>query len=175
MVLSLLSSISKDLASSMVYAATACEDWMDLKDHFTQSISGLIHVIGCQIYKAKGMLERACFLWLSLNLLLRSLKEIADKDQKVRVIQFLLSLNDIYNTLRGHIPILGPLPFVTKLWSLVLQEERQREAGMQPASNDCVSLTTSAENKFQKKKTGWKPTYFCTHCNMSGHPTFLQA
>ena len=41
--------------------------------------------------------------------------------------QFLMGLNDSYTTVHGPILLRQPLPTIRKAYSLILQEEKQRE------------------------------------------------
>ncbi|XP_049931517.1 uncharacterized protein LOC126409693 [Nymphaea colorata] len=40
---------------------------------------------------------------------------------------------------------------------------------MQPPSNDHISLSASYDNRNFRNRSGKKPTYFCNHCNITGH------
>ena len=48
-----------------------------------------------------------------------------DEDQKL--IQLLMGLNETYTTVRGNILMMRPLPTVRQAYSLLIQEEKQRE------------------------------------------------
>ncbi|KAI4296877.1 hypothetical protein L6164_036796 [Bauhinia variegata] len=49
-----------------------------------------------------------------------------EKREEDRMIQFLIGLNDAYNTVRSNILMMSPLPNVRQADSLVIQEETQR-------------------------------------------------
>ena len=40
--------------------------------------------------------------------------------------QFLMGLNEFYSAVRGQILLMNPLPDVTKAYSSIVQEEKQR-------------------------------------------------
>ena len=42
------------------------------------------------------------------------------------VMQFLMGLNDSYSHIKGQILLMDPLPSINKVYSLLIQEERQR-------------------------------------------------
>ena len=48
------------------------------------------------------------------------------------VMQFLMGLNDSYSSIRGQILLQKPLPSLSKVFSLIVQEERQCMLGVQP-------------------------------------------
>lgn len=49
-----------------------------------------------------------------------------------RLIQFLMGLNDTYAQARGNILMLNPLPGINQAYSLLLQDENQREVYTNP-------------------------------------------
>lgn len=48
-------------------------------------------------------------------------------EQDRRLIQFLMGLNEVYTVVRGSIPMMIPLPNVAQAFSLLVQDEKQRE------------------------------------------------
>ncbi|GJW69655.1 hypothetical protein Tco_0126572 [Tanacetum coccineum] len=54
-------------------------------------------------------------------------KNNGDREQRKRLIQFLMGLDECYSNLRGQILLLQPLPLVAKAYGMVRQEEKQRE------------------------------------------------
>lgn len=54
------------------------------------------------------------------------LKQILDKEERVKLCQFLLGLNEVYSTFRGQIMLMQPLPNVKKAYSLLSGKEKQK-------------------------------------------------
>ena len=52
-----------------------------------------------------------------------------DYQQQEYVMQFLMGLNESYAGMRGQILMLDPLPSISKVFNLVVQEERQHSIG----------------------------------------------
>ena len=95
---------------------------------------------------------------------------------------FLMGLNDSFAQIRAQLLLHDPIPHMNKVFSLVLQEERQRNVTAQTNSGGVDTPNTLAfgthtdnarkdtqssgsnRNSFQKKE---RP--FCTHCNFHGH------
>ncbi|GJT66196.1 cysteine-rich receptor-like protein kinase 8 [Tanacetum coccineum] len=50
-----------------------------------------------------------------------------ERDQRKRLIQFLMGLDEGYSNVRGQILLMQPLPSVTKAYTMVRQEKKQRE------------------------------------------------
>lgn len=53
-----------------------------------------------------------------------SSKELLNIYQREKVMQFLIGLNERFNSIRSQILLMDPLPTVTRAYSLLLQEER---------------------------------------------------
>lgn len=55
-------------------------------------------------------------------------KKIQHKvEQDRRLIQFLMGLDEVYVVVRGNILMVNPLPSIAQAFSLLIQEENQRE------------------------------------------------
>ncbi|XP_059294863.1 uncharacterized protein LOC132047907 [Lycium ferocissimum] len=91
-----------------------------------------------------------------------------------RLIQFLMGLNDVYTQARGNFIMMNPLPTMDTTYSLLLQDENQREiyANAQ-ISSDSASFMATGQSllnlaKVQGKKK-YNPNVSCTHCGKTGH------
>jgi hypothetical protein len=136
-----LNSVSKEIASSVIYANTTQEMWEDLKERFAQGNGPRVF----EIHKAISSLTQdqcnvsAYFtklksLWDELNnyrsfpaCSCGALKILIDNKQHENVMQFLMGLNDSFPNVRAQILMMEPLPAINKAFSLVVQEERTRE------------------------------------------------
>ncbi|KAK6131665.1 hypothetical protein DH2020_034572 [Rehmannia glutinosa] len=73
------------------------------------------------------------------------------------VFKFLMGLNDSFEGIRGQILLLSPTPSLDKVFSMVLQDERQREARL-PSPSPIDSLSFAINHVPDKKK--WRPNLF---------------
>lgn len=94
---------------------------------------------------------------------------------------FLIGLNDSFAHIRGQLLLMDPIPPISKVFSLILQEERQRKVGALPDANISPSTlafhvqgppaqkgqTTSALTSRHKKFLKERP--YCTKCQILGH------
>ena len=102
------------------------------------------------------------------------------------VMSFLMGLNDSFSHIRGQLLLLDPLPPINKVFSLVAQEDRQRNVTSHINSskvNSANGLAFAFRNDSENAKrttnadaqiSGYnrnlrKDKPFCTHCNFSGH------
>ncbi|XP_019266335.1 PREDICTED: uncharacterized protein LOC109243798 [Nicotiana attenuata] len=110
-------------------------------------------------------------------------------EQDRRLIQFLMGLNEVYTTVRGSILMMNPLPSMAHAFSLLIQEEKQRE--VKPHNQlmlDSASLNVNVPsyNNFNNRapmnnnfRTNYSPNnhpstsarlrHFCDHCKRIGH------
>ena len=81
--------------------------------------------------------------------------------------QFLIGLNDSYSSIRSQILLQEPLLSLSKVFSLIVQEERQRTLGVRPmASVDTFNSTSYSSVCAVSSKTKHP---ICSHCNIAGH------
>jgi hypothetical protein len=100
------------------------------------------------------------------------MRSIHEKNNRDRVFQFLMGLDDSYSHIRGQILLSDPLPPINKVFSLIVQEERQKEISASPLIHETAALMTKADAAPQKKFIKFnnrkeKPT--CSHCGITGH------
>ncbi|XP_042950892.1 uncharacterized protein LOC122282896 [Carya illinoinensis] len=104
-----------------------------------------------------------------------AIKIFLDYQDRQHVIQFLMGLNDCFSHIRGQILMLEPLPNINKVFSLIVQEEKQREiskhnmidtaAFMSKVQDTNPAMKRFAPGKQQQKRD----KLFCTHCGMNNH------
>lgn len=108
-------------------------------------------------------------------------KDVQNYFDNEYVMTFIMGLNDSFSHVRGQLLLMEPLPVINKVFSLVLQEERQRRI-ITPLSTVDASSTLafhvqtprpkkgssnySAQNSFRGIK---KDRPYCTKCQVNGH------
>lgn len=85
--------------------------------------------------------------------------------QKEHVMIFLMGLNDSFNQVRGHILLQEPLPDISRVYSMVLQDENQREIGSSTTEQPS-QLTFAVNNNTKGARRGHLQ---CLHCGVFGH------
>ena len=172
----LFNSISKDLQPSVVYFKTAREVWVDLEFRFSQGN-------GPRIFELRKEVSSLVQEDMSINAYYTKFKGIWDEFTAYRnctcghqvedcTMSFLMGLNDTYSTIRGQILLMDPIPPLSKVFSLLLQDEWQRKVGAgKKFQVDTAAVLAALGNKynarnFNKNKAG-RPQ--CTHCGAMGH------
>jgi hypothetical protein len=136
-------SVDPEISQSILWMDTASEIWQDLKDRFYQGDVFRISDIQEEIYTLKqgdssisAYYTKMKKLWQELDnfrpipesicvfecAVILKMKEYRDSDQ---VIRFLKGLNDQYSAVRSRIMLMDPLPHIGKVYSLLVQQERQ--------------------------------------------------
>lgn len=135
----ILNSITKDIVEAFLYVDTARELWDELKERFDECNGPLLYQIQRKIstvtqgsltvaqyyMKLKKFWDEMACLTPVLECTFGVAKNIADSLDASRLIQFLIGLNDGYDSIRGKILLMEPLPNVNKAYSMVLRIEKQ--------------------------------------------------
>ncbi|XP_061351052.1 uncharacterized protein LOC133296119 [Gastrolobium bilobum] len=185
----ILNSVSKDIADSLLYFSNAYEVWTDLATRFSQANGPRIFQLKQQIsLLSQGPLDVSAYytklkaLWDELHEYLPlptctcgALRQIALQREQDHVLQFLIGLTESFSSARAQILLLDPLPSLAKVFSLILQEERQCQISLSSPSS------AISESPLLNSTTAILPTPpltaaakgrskpYCTYCHLSGH------
>ena len=98
-------------------------------------------------------------------------EKISNIHHREVVMQLLMGLNDSFSHIQGQILLMDPIPFVERVYSLLIQDEKQRSVGQ--GSNigpfvESTALAAKAMNLDSKtfKRGKEKPT--CSHYGLRG-------
>ncbi|XP_065619558.1 uncharacterized protein LOC136063302 [Quercus suber] len=173
----LFNSVSKELQSSIVYFKTARDVWLDLQYRFGQGN-------GPTVFDLRKEISSLTQEDLTINAYYTKFKGLWDEFSDYRTctcghqvedctMSFLMGLNETYAAVRGQILLLEPLPPLSKVFSLLLQDEKQRKVGagkkvLVDGSSALAAFGSKPGNfkNFVKYKSG-RPQ--CTHCGAMGH------
>ena len=101
------------------------------------------------------------------------MKILSASHDKAYVMRFLMGLNENFETLRSQILMHDHFPSMSKVYSLVLQEESHKNIGQgnsTSSQSDAMAMYTNFKgNSNWNKGNGKKDKPFCTHYNMQGH------
>ncbi|XP_014506420.1 uncharacterized protein LOC106766184 [Vigna radiata var. radiata] len=165
--------LSPHIAESVIYIEEAKDLWEELKERFSKGdyfkISDLLQDIHSIKQGERGVSQFFTdlkILWEELESLRPvpsctceitcscDLSKITLKYREVEhVICFLKGLNDSYNTLKTQILLMDPLPNINRVFSLVMQQQRQEKQG--PAETK-VLANTADKNSHWKSDQSWR-------------------
>ncbi|GAU16205.1 hypothetical protein TSUD_298370 [Trifolium subterraneum] len=201
MVMSWLSnSVDPEISQSILWMDTTSEIWKELKDRFYQGDVFRISDIQEEIYTLKQgdnsistYYTKMKKLWQELDNFrpipenschdncqtIVKMREYKDSDQ---VICFLKGLNDNYSAVRSQIMLMEPLPNIGKVYSLLVQQERQSlllvdESKISTASGYPSYGRGSSSSRGRGDRGGnpsngrgrGKGNKVCTYCGMTNH------
>ncbi|XP_075074778.1 uncharacterized protein LOC142162333 [Nicotiana tabacum] len=96
---------------------------------------------------------------------------------KIKVVQFLMGLNDSYNQARSQILLMSPMPTVNQAYAMVISSESQKSVavnagllGANPTSGTSqydMAMYTKTGGNYQKTRKNFN--LFCDVCKMKGY------
>ncbi|KAL6348342.1 hypothetical protein AAG906_005643 [Vitis piasezkii] len=125
MILSWLThAVESDIAEGIIHAKTAREVWVDLRDQFSQKNAPAVF----QIQKSIATISKPYGTSLRHTIPDRNQRQAhLEQREEDRLMQFLMGLNESYKAVRSNILMMSPLPNVRQAYSLIVQEEMQRQ------------------------------------------------
>ncbi|KAF5444667.1 hypothetical protein F2P56_033784 [Juglans regia] len=183
----LQNSICPSIRSSIAFVDDAREIWLDLEDRFA-------HQNGPRIYQLKKNLAsllqesdtvsvyygKLKTIWDELLICdpiplctCGSMKTLSDRYQRDCIFQFLMGLHDSYSPVRDQIMLLDPLPPLTKVFSIIQQQERHYQMASTNPSPDSLAFAVrkpySNPTKAFPQSKSKKDRAYCTYCKITGH------
>ncbi|XP_041993277.1 uncharacterized protein LOC121743933 [Salvia splendens] len=184
-------SLSPQICSSIMYLDDAKEIWIDLRDRFSQCDSARIYQLKQKIMFLTQGEDDVNSYFTNLRIVWDEYKHTQpiswcvcttcrcqsstkwhNHQEAECVMQFLIGLNSTYSQIRSHILSMVPLPTLSKAFSMVLQEERQRTIGGIDSSKHTHSIPPSPSE--QPYSTNTASGYYnrgrvCSHCGKTNH------
>ncbi|KAB5544982.1 hypothetical protein DKX38_013094 [Salix brachista] len=131
---------SKNVYFCVLYVETPSEIWLDLQERFSQGNFSHHYQVQRSIVELQQNQDsiftyytKIKTLWDELKMsspLIQctcgGMKQLTNNEEKLRLSQFLMGLDDSYSAIRGQIMLMQPLPTVKKAYALLCEEEKQR-------------------------------------------------
>jgi len=189
----LLNSLHKNVRDSVLFHKTASEIWTELNERYGQTNKARLFqaqkVVSCI---SQGDQDIANFFnqarkaWDEVSAVGSTPRcnckkcecevngRLEKYDQEKRIIQFLMGLNDSYTAIRGNILMMNHFPSLSQIYSLLVQEERQRQVKTRgdfqtERSSFAAGVKSIPRNFPAKKSEGRRNSLFCEHCKRNGH------
>nr|GEY37583.1 cysteine-rich RLK (receptor-like protein kinase) 8 [Tanacetum cinerariifolium]GEY91379.1 cysteine-rich RLK (receptor-like protein kinase) 8 [Tanacetum cinerariifolium] len=112
-------------------------------------------------------------------------KTNGEREQRKRLIQFLMGLYDSYTNIRGHILLMQPSPLVFKAYGMLKQKEKQRDVPKTSPLSIPTALNTYSNTRNNSikaspsntisgqttpsRRTPFRKGIICTNCQKEGH------
>lgn len=182
----LINSCSKEAANYVLYIKTVTELWKKLHDHYSQGNRPRIYELKKRFAGlTQGSMDVTTY-YMYLKVFLDELTQYQppldptnplmkpwyDHKQEESVLQFLIGLNDSFSHVRGQILLRGPLSPVSKVFSLIIQEERQYSIGqvvfpLEEFSTE--SIVNAIVSGSGNRRGNGRSVFQCTYCGLKGY------
>ncbi|KAK1418428.1 hypothetical protein QVD17_27572 [Tagetes erecta] len=190
----LLNSVSEELYVGQVYSELASDVWEDLDETYNKIdgsvMFGLYQKINSVTQNGSSVSDyyhRINTMWKQFDAMIQlpsctcqASKDFNDFNQLIKLMQFLMGLDDIYQPVRTSLLTRDPLPTIKTAFSIISREESHR--GTHASSSSSTKGQNfgyvSKANQFHDNKRrnnpnlnsrGPNPNLTCTHCNKLGH------
>lgn len=153
----IINSLSRNIAMSVIGFNTAKEIWEDLNDRFGQSKwSKYIQIqrelastvqgssdVATYFTKLRGLWDELSIAYVGPTCTCGALPKLLEEQ---KLFQFLSGLNETYSTCKSNILMMSPLSSLSKAYSMVQNDEKQKEQShITPTfSNDSMSFHVSS-------------------------------
>lgn len=189
----LVNGLSAEIKRSVIYNDTAQGIWKELESCFGQTGGTQLYSVQKEISTLEqGTNSFPIFfnamksLWDELSSIHKfptcncgAMNALVKYEEEQRVIQLLMGLNESYTSVRGTILLMKPLPSVSEVYSIITEEEKQRE--IKPGSSSFGTESASLHVKTSNNKTSSAPQgasgkqgsdrkpLFCSNCKKTNH------
>ncbi|KAM0053389.1 putative transcription factor interactor and regulator CCHC(Zn) family [Helianthus debilis subsp. tardiflorus] len=182
----LLNSVSEELFLGQVFSKLASEVWTDLKETYDKVDGSVVYDLykkincisqnGCSVAEYYNKLTT---MWKQFDAMVQlpscscqAAKDYNDFSTLIKLMQFLMGLDDVYQPVRTQFLTREPFPSVKAAYALISREESHRlsSSGSKGQNVSYVARSNqSNQNTSRRNFRGPNSTLKCTHCNMIGH------
>ncbi|XP_076935490.1 uncharacterized protein LOC143602168 [Bidens hawaiensis] len=180
-------SISEELYLGQVFSRKALDVWIDLKETYNKVdgsvVFGLYQKINSISQNGSSVSEyyhKLNTLWKQFNAMVQlpscscnASDKFNDHGHLIKLMQFLMGLDDVYQSVRTSLLTRDPLLTIKIAFSIVSREESHRNfSGTSKAQTQNMGFVSKSNQSFDTKKKfnkGPNPNLKCTHCNKIGH------
>ncbi|GAU46985.1 hypothetical protein TSUD_403190 [Trifolium subterraneum] len=180
----LLNSVSESIAQSVIFLENAVDIWNDLRERFSQGDLIRISELQRDIYDLKQENRSVTEFYSELKLLWKehelylpiptctcrvrcnceAMRAARNNHLLLHTIRFLTGLNDNFSVVKSQILLMDPLPTMNKVFSMVIQHERQGNFPLLDESK--ISINAA---KFGKPSSSKSSSRGCSYCGKDNH------
>ncbi|CAL1377567.1 unnamed protein product [Linum trigynum] len=182
-------SMSKEVRSSVRYAKSAREIWVDLKERFGQGsltrgyeLRRMISALWQEKLSVSAFYTQLRALWEEAQSLSPTElctcgsctcgleRRIQDKEETARLYDFLMGLDESFGTVRSQVLSMKPTPKLAEAFNLVLNDEQQRLLTQKRRPNsEAAAFASQSEGTDRGGPRNSEGKPICTHCGKIGH------
>ncbi|XP_076928937.1 uncharacterized protein LOC143593080 [Bidens hawaiensis] len=176
----ILNSISEELYVGQIFSKIASEVWTELKETYNKIDESIIYNLHRQINSTCQNGSSISDYYHKLNCMWRQYDKLIDLpkctcadatdlsnfNQRIKLMQFLMGLDDAYQPLRTQILSKEPLPTVKNAFALISNEESHRALNPSGKTQATAFATRGPD---PRRKPYKREPLKCSHCNLTGH------
>ena len=190
----IMNSVEEAIAQSIVFLENAIDVWNELKEHFSQGDYIRISELQCEIFSLKQDSRSVSEFFTALKVLweeleaylptpicscphrcvcITGLSNAKHQHEITRSIRFLTGLNDSFDIVRAQILLMNPLPPLNKIFSMVMQHERQFKISVS-VDESKILINSASYGRSQGRGRGngngsSNQKRSCTFCGKTNH------
>ncbi|KAJ0519517.1 putative RNA-directed DNA polymerase [Helianthus annuus] len=181
----LLNSVSEELYLGQVFSKFASDVWIDLKETYDKVDGSIVYDLYKKINgisqngsSVSEYYHKLNTMWKQFDAVLQlpscscqAAKDYNDFSTLIKLMQFLMGLDDVYQPVRTNLLTREPLPSVKVAFSIISREESHRNSSGNTKSQN-VSFVSKTNQNFEQRRKEFKgpnPNFKCNHCNKLGH------
>ncbi|KAJ0514308.1 putative retrotransposon gag domain, retrotransposon Copia-like protein [Helianthus annuus] len=159
----ILNSISDELYLGQIYSRVASEVWQELKETYCKVDGSIIFNLHQKISTISqngspisDYYHKLNSLWKQFDTLAclptctcSASKSVSDFNQNIKLMQFLMGLDEVYQPIRSNLLTRDPLPTVKSAFAIISSEESHRT--IQSGKSQPTAFATKV-NEYKKKK-----------------------
>ncbi|XP_074299366.1 uncharacterized protein LOC141630444 [Silene latifolia] len=164
----------REIKESILFCPTAKDMWSDLVERFEQYNNAKHYQehdqlnqmgqggdsISVHFTKLKKLWDELRSIFTLPVCKCEAHDQLVKHEENQRVIKFLMGFNDGYNTTRGNILMMTPLPSLNVVYSILIQKEKQRDiVAPSPLNLDVSAMAARVWNGQQRYNGGQKQYY----------------
>ena len=170
----IMNSVEDSIAQSIVFLENAIDVWNELKERFSQGDFIRISELQCEIFSLKQDSRSVTEFFTALKVLWEELEaylptpvcacphrcmcitgvmNAKHQHEITRSICFLTGLNDSFDLVRSQILLMNPLPTMNKIFSMVMQHERQFKLSL-PVDDSTVLVNSVGKSQGRGRGNG---------------------
>ncbi|KAJ0920809.1 putative transcription factor interactor and regulator CCHC(Zn) family [Helianthus annuus] len=182
----LLNSVSEELFLGQVFSKLASEVWTDLKETYDKVDGSVVYDLYKRIngisQNGSSVAEyynKLTTMWKQFDAMVhlpscscQAAKDYNDFSTLIKLMQFLMGLDDVYQPVRTNLLTREPFPSVKAAYALISREESHRLSSS-GSKGQSVSFAAKSNQSFDSRRRnnfrGSNSNLKCTNCNMIGH------
>ncbi|KAL0413726.1 UNVERIFIED_CONTAM: Retrovirus-related Pol polyprotein from transposon RE1 [Sesamum radiatum] len=196
----ILNAISKRISKAFLYTKSSRQLWLDLEEQYGENNGPLVYKLQRDISSiSQGTMNVVEYfnnlsaLWDEFEYLMPtrictcglcacgSTKLAVEDSNLIKLVRFLMGLNDSYDGIRNQILVMNPFPSINKAYAMVLRVERQRLVNMQVTDSNkgnsmdsLIAVKRYLDDLFTIKDLGHAKYFLGLELARSPHGTYVR-